>query len=70
MDETKFSEMIDVYMKHGFSYFDTAHGYLDGKSELALKTCLTSRYPRDQYILVNKLTDSYFQSESDIRPFF
>ena len=52
------------------SYFDTAHGYIQGKSEKALKECLTSRYPRDRYILTNKLTMSFFQKESDIRPLF
>ena len=54
----------------GFNYFDTAHGYLDGKSERALKTCLTSRYPRDRYVLTDKLTDAYFKSEAEICPFF
>ena len=37
--------MVDVFLENGFNYFDTAHGYLNGKSEGALKTCLTSRYP-------------------------
>lgn len=35
-----------------------------------LKTCLTSRYPRDRYVLTDKLTDAYFKSEAEIRPFF
>ena len=62
--------MVDAFLDAGFNYFDTAHGYLDGKSEQAIKSCLTDRYPRDQYILTNKLTDAYFKSEEDIRPFF
>lgn len=32
---------------------DTARGYLQGKSELALRECLTSRYPRERYILTD-----------------
>lgn len=48
-------------MEQGFNYFDTAHGYLQGKSELALKECLTSRYPREDYVLTNKLSGSYFK---------
>ncbi len=40
------------------------------KSELALKECLTSRYPREDYILTDKLTESFFKTEADIRPFF
>lgn len=70
VDEEQFCKMIDRFIDEGFNYFDTAHGYLDGKSELALKTCLTSRYPRKSYILTNKLTDTYFNKQEDIRPFF
>lgn len=62
--------MVDTFLEAGFNYFDTAHGYLEGKSELALKECLTSRYPRDRYILTNKLTNFYFKKEEDIRPLF
>lgn len=68
IDQTR--KMVDLFLQEGFNYFDTAHGYLEGKSELALKECLTSRYPRDQYILTDKLTNSYFRKEEDIRPFF
>lgn len=61
--------MVDEFLASGFNYFDTAHGYIQGKSETALKTCLTSRYPRDRYLLTNKLT-SFFKKEEDIRPLF
>ncbi len=27
--------MVDEFLEAGFNYFDTAHGYLGGKSELA-----------------------------------
>lgn len=66
----EFSKMVDYFIDNGFNYFDTAHGYLGGKSETALKESLTSRYKRDKYILTNKLTNFYFKKESDIRPFF
>ena len=64
------TRMVDEFLAQGFNYFDTAHGYIGGKSELALKECLTSRYPREAYSLTDKLTDSYFKTETDIRPFF
>ena len=66
----EFNEMIDAFMENGFNYFDTAHGYHSGKSETALRDCLVARYPRDKYILTNKLTNFYFKSEADVRPFF
>lgn len=70
VDIAETTRMVDEFLAQGFNYFDTAHGYIDGKSELALKECLTSRYPREAYSLTDKLTDSYFKTEADIRPFF
>lgn len=70
VDYKEFSKMVDEFLLNGFNYFDTAHGYLGGKSETALKACLTSRYPRDRYILTNKLTNFFFKKQEDIRPFF
>ena len=46
VDKEEFTKMVDAFLSAGFNYFDTAHGYLEGKSELALRDCLTSRYPR------------------------
>ena len=68
LEET--TKMVDAFLDAGFNYFDTAHGYISGQSETALKECLTSRYPRDRYILTDKLSSPYFHKEEDIRPFF
>ncbi len=70
VDRKQCCEMVDLFLENGFTYFDTAHGYLDGKSELALRDCLTSRYPRERYLLANKLSPSHFEKEADIRPLF
>ena len=70
VDIAETTRMVDEFLAQGFNYFDTAHGYIGGKSELALKECLTSRYPREAYSLTDKLTDSYFKTEADIRPIF
>jgi len=68
LEET--TRMVDLFLESGFNYFDTAHGYLDGKSEPALKACLTSRYPRDRFVLVDKLTQGMFEkSPEGIRAF-
>ena len=63
VDLEQSKKMVDAFLEAGFNYFDTAHGYIQGKSELALKECLTSRYPRDRYILTDKLTATYFQKD-------
>ena len=70
VDKEQVCRMVDEFLDRGFCYFDTAHGYLDGKSELAVRDCLTSRYPRDRYLLTDKLTSSFFKKEEDIRPLF
>jgi len=69
VDLEEMSKMVDIFLDNGFNYFDTARPYLQGKSELALKHCLTSRYPRSAYILTDKLSESCFQAKEDIEPF-
>ena len=70
VDTEEFSRMVDAFLEAGFNYFDTAHGYLDGKSETALRACLTSRYPRERYVLTDKLSSHFFNSQEEIRPLF
>ena len=70
IDTAQFCEMVDLFLENGFNYFDTAHGYHSGKSETALRECLTSRYPRERYLLTNKLSNGFFETQADIRPFF
>ncbi len=70
VDYEEFNKMIDIYMNEGFNYFDTAHGYIEGKSEIAIRECLAKRYPRESYVLTNKLTGIYFKNQEEIRPLF
>lgn len=53
IEQTK--QMVDLFLSRGFTYFDTAYGYLNGKSEAAAKTALVDRYPRDSFQLATKL---------------
>lgn len=70
IDNEHLCRMVDRFIECGFNYFDTAHGYHRGLSELAIKDCLSSRHDRSEYLLTNKLTDEFFKSEEDIRPLF
>ena len=70
VDMPQFCDMVDAFLASGLNYFDTAHGYLGGKSERALREGLTSRYPREKYILTNKLSTHFFTREDQIRPLF
>ncbi|MBP5212893.1 MAG: aldo/keto reductase, partial [Pyramidobacter sp.] len=70
VDLEQFARMADAFIAAGFNYFDTAHGYIGGQSETAIRECVAKRYDRSRFLLTNKLTEPYFNSQNDIRPFF
>lgn len=53
IDETEAEKMIDTAIKGGVNYFDTAWGYHDGMSEIAVGKIL-SKYPRESFYLASK----------------
>jgi predicted aldo/keto reductase-like oxidoreductase len=53
IEQTK--NMVDKFLGAGFTYFDTAYGYIGGKSEEAAKIALVDRYPRETFQLATKL---------------
>lgn len=70
VDYEQFCKMADAFLEAGFNYFDTAHGYLNGKSEPAIRECVVKRHPRESFTLTDKLTEVFFEKQEDIRPFF
>ena len=70
VDKEQFNAMIDEFLAAGFTYFDTAHGYIDGKSETAIRDCLAARYPRESFVLANKLSAGFFKTREDVLPLF
>ena len=55
VDIEQFTKMVDAFLAAGFTYFDTAYGYINGKSEAAAKAALVDRYPRESFTLATKL---------------
>ena len=53
VDEAQVDAMVDCAIAHGVNYFDTAHPYHGGKSEVVLGRSL-SRYPRESWYLADK----------------
>ena len=53
IDRKTFHEMIDLSMKSGINYFDTAWPYHSGLSETELGLAL-AKYPRDSYYIATK----------------
>lgn len=63
IEQTK--EMVDTFLKRGFTYFDTAWMYCGFKSEEAVKEVLVKRHPRDSYTLATKLHAGFLQTKED-----
>ncbi len=55
IDIEQVKKMVDVFMAKGFTYFDTAYVYIQGKSEVALGEAVVKRYPRDSFQCASKL---------------
>lgn len=53
VDQTSVEEMVALAMDQGINYYDTAWGYHNGNSELAIGKALAA-YPRDRFCLADK----------------
>ncbi|WP_343209350.1 aldo/keto reductase [Anaerolentibacter hominis] len=65
IDQEQFNQMVDYYMAHGFTYFDTAYPYHLGTSEEAARKAIVERYPRDAYTLTDKMPTFSVTSSED-----
>ncbi|MBO4744499.1 MAG: aldo/keto reductase [Bacteroidales bacterium] len=63
LEETKM--MVDIFLKSGFTYFDTAFVY--NGSEEAAREALVKRYPRNKYTLATKLNVRKASSEEEAK---
>ena len=70
VNDKEVERMIGDFLAMGFNYFDTAAPYHNGDSEGVVYRELTSKYPRNSYVLADKLSNMFFEKEEDIRPFF
>jgi predicted aldo/keto reductase-like oxidoreductase len=68
IEQTK--AMVDTFISAGFTYFDTAYVYLNGKSEEAAKTALVERYPREAFQLATKLPAWAAKNADEARQMF
>ncbi len=55
IDMETLCKMVDTFMEAGFNYFDTAYPYHEQLSEVAIRKALVERYPRESYILADKM---------------
>lgn len=70
IDLEEFRQMVDLYLEKGFCYFDTAYPYHGECSEDAVRQCLVSRYPREHFLLADKMPIRMVTAPEDYGRFF
>lgn len=55
VDHGELCRMVDAFLENGCSYFDTSYMYHEGTSEAAIRKALVERYPRNRFLLADKL---------------
>lgn len=69
-DFDELDKMVDAFMAKGFTYFDTAYVYDDGGSEEAFKKSVADRYPRDSFLLADKMPVWCCEKREDLERIF
>ena len=70
IDHEAVCQMVDEFLKAGFTYFDTSYVYLNSKSEAATREALVKRHPRDSFTLATKLPTFLIKSKDDAPKIF
>ncbi len=48
-------EMVAKFLERGFTFFDTAYMYHEGKSEVFFKEAVLDRFPRESFTVTDKM---------------
>lgn len=70
VDYCLLNAMVDRFLELGGRYFDTAYTYLGGVSEEALRKSLVERYPREAFLLADKLPGYMIKSYEECQKYF
>ena len=65
VDVAQVSEMVDMFLERGFTYFDTALMYNGFNSENVARQALVERHPRESFTLATKLHAGFINSKED-----
>lgn len=68
IEQTK--EMVDKFIAQGFTYFDTAYVYINGKSEETVKEAIVKRHPRESVQLATKMPLWLVKKPEDLQSIF
>lgn len=69
INQDQVNKMIELFLEKGYTYFDTAYPYHNGKSEIALKEALKNHH-RESYIVADKLPIFAITKEEEVEPIF
>ena len=70
VDLEQVKQMVDYFLKQGFTYFDTAYMYHDFQSEAVAREALVKRHPRDSFTLTSKLPTMFLKEKADMPRIF
>ena len=70
VDFDQVNKMADLFLEKGFTFFDTAYPYHFGNCEVAFRKAVVERYPRDSYVIADKLPLFLITSEDQLEPIF
>lgn len=70
VDFSVLNQMVDAFIEGGGTYFDTAYTYLGGDSERAVGVSLSKRYPRNAFVLADKLPSWMIREHEDCQRIF
>lgn len=70
VDFEQVNKMADLFLEKGFTFFDTAYPYHFGNCEVAFRKSVVERYPRDSYVIADKLPLFLITSEDQLEPIF
>jgi hypothetical protein len=70
IDQDQVNKMADYFIEHGFTYFDTAYPYHMGLSEVAFKRAVVERYPREAFLLADKMPTFAVKKTEDYERLF
>ena len=62
--------MVDLFMERGFTYFDTAYPYHNGRSETVFREAVVKRYPREAFTVTDKMPIWELNSADDMERIF
>ncbi len=70
VDIEQVKQMVDEFLAHGFTYFDTAYMYHEFISERIVQEALVKRYPRKSFTLTTKMPIMFLEKEEDMERIF